>query len=366
MMSSHIGDAVRQACEIAANAWAWWTRELASLVPSKVSSYFAGTSRFVLRPTPGGVIFAGPDGSSNLVPTDGSAPAITSDLRERLQRADAAILLLPATRVLRRAVDLPLAAASDLASAIPFQIERQTPFRLENASYTFRVLSRNKIKKTIRVELAVTAKTTIEPIRAWLATQDVRLSAIRVDGDEGQPAFSFDHRHNVQRSLWKSALSTEPWKPILAAAVLIACIGPWLIDLKTHESAVAANEAVTHAEAKAKAAARLRNELHDAVLAETFLHDRYGAPRAIELLDATTRALPNDSWVFSWELNAASLRISGFSANVPIMIEHLQAVPFFKKVEFASPVMHDPASHHDRFELLIQIQQAPNEILAAH
>jgi general secretion pathway protein L len=71
-------------------------------------------------------------------------------------------LLLDSRQILRRVLSLPLAAENKLREVVSFEIDRQTPFTLDQVYFEARVLGRNLQSKQCQVELIVLPKQTLE------------------------------------------------------------------------------------------------------------------------------------------------------------------------------------------------------------
>src|SRR5262249_16884259 len=96
-------------------------------------------------------------------------------------------------------------------------------------------------------------------------------------------------------------------------------------------------------------------ELEAQTAADAFIIAHRRGPRAIEALDALTKALPDDAWVFRMELRPNQVLLAGFSSDVPQLLERLTAAPF-SSPELTSPVVHGVANGRSRFELRAQIR----------
>lgn len=358
-----LGDeALGQALTYVRVFWTWWTAELAALVPARVSQYLRGNYGLTVRPHPQGLSFEYPAGASEIVVSQSQSAQLPPILREQIKRADTIVLLLPAAQVLRRSIELPAAVATDLSSAMSFQITRQTPFPVKQTSYTYRVAGRNKARGTILVEIAMTAKPALEKLQALLAGADIPISAIRIEQDGGNPPLEFDRGVGAWRGSWFS----EPWKPIAAAALLVSVLGPSAVAWKVHHDADIEVAAAASSQTAAEAAEKLQRQLVQARAADAFLRRRISGPRAIEILASATRALPDDSWVFDMEVTGERLHLNGYAASVPAILQRLQAVPLFGTIEFPSPVTHDGGSKLDRFDIMIKLRPAAYDNLAAH
>jgi general secretion pathway protein L len=347
---------MRRAFGIAGRAFGWWIAELAALVPAFIKGPFDGDRCILIYPEDDGVRFQMPDGGSTCVVREGPESWVQESLLRELQRADAVTFLLPSRQVLRRTLHLPLAAADDLASAIPFVIEQETPFPLENAAYAFRYLGRDNVNKQIRVEIGVTAKATIAYWEQWLQERRVRLSNVRVNGDKLLPRLEFPLRASLRRY----AFVTQPWKPILTAALLAALLGPCLVAWVVHGHAARLYNLAGQAEARARQAETLRQQLQAASASQMFVKRLMSKPKTIQVLNAVTHAAADDTWLFDFDIAGSKLAIRGISGNVTALVKQLQASSFFSGVEFTAPVIHDPARRSARFEILLNVRRPGN------
>ena len=59
------------------------------------------------------------------------------------------ILCLPADKVLTRTLTLPLATEENLREVLAFQMDRQTPFTVEQVYYDYGVVARGRKTRTV-------------------------------------------------------------------------------------------------------------------------------------------------------------------------------------------------------------------------
>ena len=127
-----------------------------------------------------------------------SGETVPAALQAELRGGAGAILLLPPAVVLRRPMELPIAVAPELHSAASFLVEKLTPFPLEQACHAARLLSRDRARKTLRAEVAVTPRATLERLLAAVDAYGIPLRAIRVEGDTASPPLDFLPHHGGQ------------------------------------------------------------------------------------------------------------------------------------------------------------------------
>ena len=162
--------------------WHWWVGELARSMPSVLS---VAIQRRRMAP----VLAFGPDaavvwvprvnaGTLELVeaariPLAGDPAAVVQagraaiqDVARRLHgRAASAIKLrvaLPAEQVLRKRFVLPAAVEENLRQAIAWDLDRLTPFPVEQLYFDAVVIARDPLKKEIRVDWAAALRTHVD------------------------------------------------------------------------------------------------------------------------------------------------------------------------------------------------------------
>src|SRR5579872_6658393 len=94
----------------------WWLGELRSFIPPRVQGFFAGDENHlrILALTNSLQIEGGPASNESWTLSLETGAEIPSALQAQFQGGAAATLIIPADVVLRRSIELPLAAASDL------------------------------------------------------------------------------------------------------------------------------------------------------------------------------------------------------------------------------------------------------------
>jgi general secretion pathway protein L len=319
----------------------WWGSELAGLVPRALLRRFAG-SRAVLRIRLDGarLHLGGPDS----VALD--AAALPALLLGRVQQAGAVVFELPAAMVLRRVVEVPAAATRELAAAVPFLIERHTPFPAGQARVAWRILGPAAAAGRVRLEVAATDAAGLTRLVARLQQLGITIGAIQVHGDDRQPPLDFAAGFGLfgRGRSWRA----EPWRLLLAGTLCLALLGPMAVALWVHLRAERVTQALAMRGARPQDAARQEQHLRA---------ERLAAPDALSLLDHVTNALPDSSWLFSFDFTPAALQIGGFSTDMPDAVGRLQALREVEQLEFRSPVIHDAHADRDRFDILLRLKK---------
>jgi general secretion pathway protein L len=345
---------IRGAGNVVGAALTWWFGELRAFVPAWLRELLAGDGDDLRVRVHGNGIHIEDSQRSDAawdLPLAGDSD-LPSDLQARLRGGGGAVLLLPAAAVLRRTVELPLAASSELYSATSFLVERLSPFPLEQACHTARLLARDKARKLVRAEMAVVPRQMLEGLLAALSARCIPLSAVRIEGDTGKPPLDFLPRQRRSRFRWQGR---EAWRSVLAAGLALMVVGPTAVAYRTHAEANALAADIAQVAGVGGRAAALRKEVEARAAAEAFMSTRQRRPRAIEVVDALTRTLPDDTWVFRMDLRPGQVALAGSSSDVPALLERLTVAPFAAP-ELTSPVVHGLAGGKSRFEIRVQVR----------
>ena len=300
-----------------------------------------------------------------MVPLDDAQ--LLEDLRARLDAGASGVprwLLLDASQVLRPVLVVPAGAEPRLREMMVHEIDRQTPFALDQVSFEPRVIAREVATRQLRVELVVLPLARLQALLDQLGPLAAGLAGIDVIAPDGGalgvnllPAAA-----RVQRSQRARALHLA-----LAAAVLaIVFASLWLI-LGNREAAHAAeSDRVTAAQREAREARKLRNALAGSVRAANFLaRQRATQPTVLELLADLTRRLPDDTALEKIGINGGQIILIGQSAHASALVGLLQDSPLIHKPTLTGSVQSDPRTGKERFTLTAVVAGSEAEKEAA-
>lgn len=335
----------------ASMAFNWWFHQLAGLVPTSVCKRIVGRTRpVVIRIASNEMYLDGADNGLTAPAVEGGQqfpPALSARIRDM-----GCVLLLPASAVLRRTLELPIAAESEIVAAAAFLIHQVTPFTLEQVHYSCTPFARDRARKTIRFELIVVPAKMVSSWAAKLRKNDLSASAIRIEGDDRTLPLA-SPIGAAQGCARRSSWYRKPWKPTLAAAVVLLVAGPFVIAEQVHARAESLRLEVAEAENAGRQTTALRDEVNTLSNVANFLPRRLAGPSPLDVLAELAKRLPDDAWLFDVSLASGEIRAAGFSATVPTVLKSLQAACCFDAPELLGTVVH--GSGRDRFEVKMKI-----------
>jgi general secretion pathway protein L len=354
--------ALRSVTDSATRFLAWWRDELWGLVPERVRRLFDGAGP--------GAILAQVEGGFQILDEAAAArceaPAVlsraeaVSALAEMAEtgRLDAVGVRLPLSQCLERRVELPKAARNDVRKMLGFDLERATPFRLEDV-YTAHVPAGepgSRGKQRFR-QLVVKR----EPVDALLA--DVKAAGLEpsfVDCWHGSPASALPVNFLETSSPQNTGLGRHFTVPRMLAALVLLLIGSaFLLSLSKYGSALAELRAET-AKMRAQATAvRGVLERSDAAVADLArLQDmKLKQVPAVAVLEELSRLLPDSVWLADLRIEGDIVDISGLAKSGAALPSLFVPSALFADAALTAPVTLDPREDKERFSLRLRIRQ---------
>ncbi len=301
-----------------------------------------------------------------VVPTDD--PGMLDELRLRLDENAGNVgrwLMIGIRQTLRPVLVAPASAEPRLREVMAHEIDRQTPFTLDQVSYEPRILSRDPLSRQLRVELVVLPRTTLDVALAQLGPMAVGLAGVDVVAEDG-------HRLGVNllplagRSVRPDrARNLNRW---LGGIAFVAIIGSMLLVLDNRSQTLLDTQArLVTVKARAIEARRLRNELRQSVQAGSFLaRQRAQQPTMLEVLADLTRRIPDSTWLEKISVSDGSIVLIGQSQQASALVGLLQPSPLIIRPTLTGSVQADPRTGKERFTLTAVVAGSAKEKEAAN
>ena len=343
--------------------FAWWWDELAALLPVRWRAMFGGGSAWFLLESVGddwqlyraGRADLSTRWSSQLQPADQQvafADAVRGVDGEDLR---VALCLWPAD-VLRPRLTLPLAARDNLQQIGAFEMDRQTPFRVEQVRYDVRELHAPAPAGRFAAELVAVPRATLDPLLARLAASGLQVDAVDVVVEHARlgvnllPAELTPHRQHPRQRL-NLALG--------AAAILLLVLS--LLQFM-HNRETALEQMRTEVEgmrADAGQVATLRQQLQDNAGAAGFLAARKARTvSALAVLQDISQRLPTTAWLERLSIdNTGQVGFQGQSPQAARLVDALKGSQVLTDANFQGTIQIDPSTGKERFYMVAQLRK---------
>lgn len=339
----------------------WWGRELAWFIPEALRERGLPASRLLwLEVSKGEAVFSRIGrtrstevGRIDLAAHDSAAEQLSFDkLFARIGRQPVGIGV-QSDHVLRKALFLPLATRDNLEQVVRFEMDRQTPYRVENVYFHLR--ERGVVADQVQVDLTVmprdVAMPALERAKEWgLEVHGIAIQH-ELDGRRG-------YTNLLPKALRPRTGRIWPWFYGVMAALTIALIAALVVIpiWQKREVAIAMMPLVTQAEREAKAVAALKEQFEAALARHNYLLEkRLTTTSSVAILEEVTRLLPDNTWAQSLEVRGSEVLIQGETGSSSRLVGLFGHSNLFGEANHRAPLVKTQ-NDMERFHLAVALR----------
>lgn len=350
--------------------FAWWGRELWSVLPRHVQSYLTDSGPAVVLAvedagfrvfTENGTSLAGQRkerASSNLIASRTEAVAQFGELVARIGGAEAT-LRIPQSACFVRMVEVPQSALGDRRRVLDLDLERATPFRAKDVYTGYLVGEATPAAAgKVPVRQFVAKRESLDP---FLEELDAAGAAVqRVDCWSGHAGNGLGLNFLERQGEGQAASRLlSPVKVLAAAAVLLAIAAAY----QAVDQRQAALSELRRQTAQIRAqAASVRQALDQSQVAITDLAQlqqlKLRQTPMVAVLEEVTRVLPNSVWLTELRVEGDIVDLSGLATSGATLLPLFQGSAIFADATLTAPVTFDQREDKERFSLRVRIKPA--------
>lgn len=318
--------------------WPWWWPSLISWIPK------TWQPSFLQERHPVEVIWA--DAGAGLLDRSDLA---TSD----------AIILLPRGHTLVRELRLQASAAQQLRNVARFEVERQTPFAVEQVYFDAMLKQPHEGSlNQVLVMLVVVPKSALDPILDAVKACLPRLVGVDVIGEDG---LAIGANVLPTQLRYRPSLVWRRWNITLSLLILIACIGAVVGLLHAREHAVEKLQV----QAAPILAQATRTKLREGQLKEIQRNASTttlaAQSTALEVLSALSKTLPHESYLMNVRLDSGVLAIRGRTHDLGAMLTGLRTSPLWSEPKLTGTrALED--THEQEFSLELPLRVSSQRV----
>ena len=333
---------------------AWWFRQLAPLVPARLRGWLVEhRDELIVRVEDEALVLrrasAPPDAVIAIArsePEDVQRAEVLRELHRAEERPDV-VFCIGQRHVLRRTLNLPLAAEENLRQVLGFEMDRQSPFRADQVYFDHRVLGRDAVARQLSVEIALVPRAHADAARAPLAALGVPIDALDACDEGGRLGFNLlpPEQRAPRPNLWLRINAA-------LAVVVVALLGVVMVQsLRSREAALEALRTEAAQQGRdAKSVAQLRATLSDAIEGANFLAEKKRArPPVVDVLLDVTQRLPADTWLQRFQYNQGQVQLQGQAEEASALIGLLQQSPVLESPALQGAITPDQRTGKEQF-----------------
>lgn len=344
-----------------AELWRWWIDELVGILPRGIRAATGpNAAHLYLQPDDAEVMVSQ---GTNAAAQIGHYPFVEEALpqaqarvvEDLVRQSREVILILPADKVLLKTLSLPQVAETNLREVLGFEMDRQTPFSLNQVYYDHILSRRDPKTNTLSVELVVTPRSYLDELLGKLRDigfEPHQVTLTQTGGDQALPVNLLPEESRQQRRESGRALNLA--LGILALALLAAIISiPLMNKFKLIDTLESRVEVTTR---KAEIVQRLSEDVEVLSTGTDFLlKKKQITPLTLEVLNELTHILPDDTWINNLTVKGKEVQIQGFSSAAAALIPLIESSDHLQNPRFRSSVTSAAGSDSERFHLSAEI-----------
>lgn len=252
--------------------------------------------------------------------------------------------------VLCKTITLPIAAERDLAQVLAFEMDRETPFAVDEVLWSYRLTGRNKQRGQISARLRLVSRAQLAPLLDVLAARGISVTRGEIAGgvDDGltlpieADRVETKRRGSAHFLRWAAAASFL----VLAAIVIAVPFVRQARDLARLDREIAAGRGA------AEQAEHLRQEIDRLEGAGAVVQkERADAGDALAALAALTAALPDDTYLTELQQQQNKVTFGGRSGAASRLIGAVAQSKELHNPVFVAPVTRMEATHQEVFSI---------------
>ena len=349
----------------------WWTDELRGALPTWMSAWFAGDSAL-------GEVGADQDALHVVSTSQGRARILKSVphvevstspvFREMVAKEqDRVRLVLSPGQILVRQLTLPAAIEENLVEALGFEIDRVTPFKVDQAHYMARVTSRDAQKETIDVLLVVLPRGRLESLLA--ATRQAGLSVVEAGAEPGLTGGQFiDLMPANMKPARKWGQMTRVNLALAAAAAVLLMMAMLLPVWQKREQVIALIPMVDKTASEFATTRKIFDEYAKLAGEYNYIATKKHATQPVmSIIEEVTRISPDTTYTQTLELKTSGkvreLMMMGEASSASKVIESLEQSPLFQNASQKSQTTRGSQINTERFHVATEVK--PRQVPAA-
>lgn len=280
-------------------------------------------------------------------------------------RRGVVILEIPSEHVVVRRLAVPTQARDFVAGIVRNKIDRLSPWHSDQAVYAFAAEINAEDAATLDVRVFIASRAVIDGMRAQIATiglsVDRIVASLSTIGDsQTVPLWSRlidispEHESQLRRRIGVGIAATVA---VSFAFSLWATISAQSIGA-TSDDVAARTDALRHelrAPLTRQSAASLPPD-------EREWYDKEISPSAVIVIEALSRALPDNAYLTELSLQNTTFRIVGLTSDAPSLIAPLEHSGILTDVHFSAPTTREADGRH--FRVYIEGRVQPDVKLA--
>ena len=276
-------------------------------------------------------------------------PPLPSEWKSAFRGSRIEVQLQP-DYVMTRLLDFPSKAGDFLDGMIRSQVDRLTPWSVNDAIFGWSV-PETKANDRIEVAFAATSKSTIDPVLLVAKTLDAASIAICAKAPTGSGASA---RIALLDKPLRSVIGPSVNLPRLLRTILLSAVVAATIALiaNTYFGGSMQSELEDLQRRISQRRAALRLDANGGTSGLGLLAKRkQSTPSSVMVLEAMSHVLPDSTYVTELRIEGDKVQVVGMTQDAPSLIRLIEQSPQFTRATFFAPTTHAANESGERFHI---------------
>lgn len=336
----------------------WWAGELSDVLSARSPQQQPWRILFLRRGRSCDVYVRTRDRIEQIATPETGSAELRAELARRLGKrkgsAGPIVLRLQPSEVVETRISVPTAARDVMVPILRNQIERLAPWPAERALFAHEVAGDAGEPGTLAVQLTITGRNVVEGLVAELDELGYPPDIVDCGTDaNAEPRFNLLPRQSEEAGR-TGRLLVSLAGGALALSLVAGAIGAFVMVQKSRELG-AVNAKLEELRGKNKSDSQAegfaRRQRRQALLAA----EKRAQPAMTIMLEALSRALPDDAWLSRLEVSQGSVTLAGSAANAAALIGPIEASQHFTDVQFSAPTTRAEGEVQESFTITAKI-----------
>jgi general secretion pathway protein L len=279
------------------------------------------------------------------------AESLSADWKTWLRGSRAEVVLRPG-RFIFRPLELPKRASEFLEGIVRSQIDRLTPWSVNEAAYSW-TPPIEAANDRIQLTVAATARSLVMPyVRALadLGAGSVVVSTVPQDAGVaagGLKVFEQRNGGSIEVTRIRKILVM-----VFLGAAALALVSSGMSSILS-DSFDSEQQDLSH-KITARRAAMRRNA--DGGAQSMLERRRQTTPAAVMVLEALSKVLPDHTYVIELRVENGKVQVTGITKDAPSLIRLIEQSPHFEHAAFFAPTTQSPGEPGERFHIEVRVK----------
>lgn len=336
--------------------WIWWIGELSHLLHWMRNAWQSTPRRVLLI------------GDANWTIIDDLTPGhkkIASTLVEDVEkdsefftnlfknhRRSPVIIRLQSNLGLRCTIDLPIAAKHNLHQLLRYELDRLTPFDVNDVVTTWRVKATDQATQQINVEIVTVPKSTVDKALSIVEQHGLSVERVEFEGIEEYELIDLVNNRSTAPTMLNGRRHLFLWVSLALIAIML------LTTLKQKRTIERVDSEIALIKVDAEVSLDERRRYEQSVKTADFVaNSKANHLTMTEILAELTRLIPDQAYLLQLTVQDDTIQLYGIAEKASDLISILERSSMFTAPQFESPVTLDAAAGRERFHVSIQTEQ---------